>query len=156
MMERLGMLLAVKGYILRSGAAYGSDAAFEKGCDQRDGKKEIFLPWLDYNKHVDTGFYPGPLHFDMAKTLHPIWNDLPPGVQKLHARNVGQILGSNLKEPVDFVVCWTRDGCEKEENRTSITGGTGTAIALASRRGIPVFNLRNTGRYDDILAFIKE
>jgi len=32
-MEKLGIVLAKKGFILRSGGADGADKAFEKGCD---------------------------------------------------------------------------------------------------------------------------
>ena len=61
--------------------------------------------------------------------------------QALMARNVHQILGSDLRSPVDFVACWTPDGCESEGERSRTTGGTGQAIALADRWGIPIYNL---------------
>lgn len=48
-LEEIGRLLAVNGFTLRSGAARGADSAFEKGCDSRQGKKEIFLPCVGFN-----------------------------------------------------------------------------------------------------------
>lgn len=136
--------LAQAGFVLRSGAADGADAAFEAGCDAVAGLKEIWLPWRGFNGHADTGFYPSAAHAERAATVHPAWPRLGQGPQKLHARNVGQVLGAQLEEPVAFVVCWTKDGCETEQSRTRDTGGTGTAIVLAHRAGIPVFNLANT------------
>jgi hypothetical protein len=68
---------------------------------------------------------------------------MPESVQgkSLMARNSHQVLGADLRSPVDFVVCWTPDSCESETTRAPITGGTGQAIALADRWGIPVVNL---------------
>ena len=54
-----------------------------------------------------------------------------------------QILGLELDCPTEFVVCWTPDGCESHLKRTSKTGGTGLAISLASKLGIPIYNLYN-------------
>lgn len=142
-MRKVAKRLAELDFVLRSGAADGADAAFEAGCDDQGGAKEIWLPWAGFNGHADTGFYPGPQHFALASTLHPAWAKLGQGPRNLHARNVGQVVGSTLAEPVSFVLCWTADGCESEATRSRHTGGTGTAISLASQKGIPVLNLRN-------------
>lgn len=141
-MSRMAGRLAELGFVLRSGGANGADMAFEDGCDASNGKKEVWLPWRGFNGHADTVFQPKAHHFEKAATLHPAWERLGPGPRKLHARNVGQILGMELNRPVSFVVCWTPDGCETEAERGLETGGTGTAISLAARCGIPVFNLR--------------
>ena len=44
----IGNYLASEGYTLRSGHAPGADQAFEEGCDQVNGKKEIYLPWPNF------------------------------------------------------------------------------------------------------------
>ena len=49
------------------------------------------------------------------------------------ARNCHQVLGQDLKTPVDFIVCWTKDGGE--------SGGTGQALRIARDLNIPVYNL---------------
>lgn len=67
-----------------------------------------------------------------------------------------QILGRDLSDPVDFVVCWTPDGCESEKERSRASGGTGQAIALASRLGIPVFNLARDAALQRIGAWIEK
>ena len=144
LMRRLARRLAQLGFVLRSGAADGADAAFEAGCDQVQGPKEIWLPWKGFNGHADTGCgYPSAAHEAMAAQVHPAWARLSQGPRKLHSRNVGQCLGADLATPVAFVLAWTQDGCESEATRTRATGGTGMAIAIASRQGIPVINLKN-------------
>jgi len=153
-MKEVAKRLAKRGFLLRSGAADGADAAFELGCDQVNGAKEIWLPWHGFNDHVDTGFYPTREHEAIAASLHPVWGRLGPGPKKLHARNIGQVLGMTLDVPVSFVACWTPDGCESHQTRGRDTGGTGMAISIASTRGIPVFNLFNDGARERLAEFV--
>jgi len=134
--------------ILRSGAAPGADEAFENGCNSPNvGEKEIFLPWKNFNKHPSTLFEIHPSAFTLAEGIHPHFKYMKRPSKLLIARNMHQVLGKNLNTPVEFVICWTKDGCESHETYTpSKTGGTGSAIALASKVGIPVYNLFNPDR----------
>ena len=153
-MRKVAHRLSVRGFVLRSGAADGADSAFEAGCLESNGPAEIWLPWPGFNGHENTGFLPSPEHFTEAEKLHPAWSRLSRGPRALHARNVGQVLGRDLKTPVAFVLAWTPDGCETEATRSKDTGGTATAIVLASRLGIPVFNLANEDAKDRLSEFV--
>lgn len=135
--ERVAARLEELGYTLRSGGADGADSAFEAGCS----KKQIFLPWPGFNgrKSEFQGVTGEALL--LASVLHPKFGRLSESAQKLMARNGFQVLGPDLRTPSDFVVCWTPDGVETEAERSYKTGGTGQAIALADRWGIPVFNM---------------
>ncbi|WP_205815275.1 hypothetical protein [Burkholderia sp. Ac-20345] len=148
-MTAIARRLSALGYILRSGAADRADAAFEAGCDAVGGAKEIWLPWPGFNGHSsDHAQFPTPRHSEIAATVHPAWSRLKEGDRRLHSRNVGEFLGPNLDRPARFVLCWTPDGCESEAARSPETGGTATAIVMASRHRVPVFNLANDGAYD--------
>jgi hypothetical protein len=153
-LRRLSMHLAECGYHLRSGGADGADTACEIGAYCSNGGVELWLPWPKF-KNREVGFYPDIQHIAIASTLHPIWDKLPKYIRYLHARNVGQILGRDCESPVEFVLCWTADGCESEATRTKHTGGTGTAITLASRRKIPIFNIYNEDAVDRLEVFLK-
>lgn len=155
-MARLAARLAARGFILRSGAADGADAAFERGCVEAGGRAEIWLPWKGFNKHADTGLYPTDFHFEQAGQNHPNWAALRHSVRCLHARNVGQVIGMDGSELSSFVVCWTPDGCESKAERSAKTGGTGQAIALASRYDVPVFNLAKEGSRERLNAKVLE
>jgi hypothetical protein len=48
--QDIAEILAEKDYVLRSCVAYGADSAFEIGCDRKQGKKEIYLPWDNFGK----------------------------------------------------------------------------------------------------------
>ncbi len=150
-MARIAARLALRGYTLRSGGADGADTAFEEGAGTA---KEVFLPWPGFNGRDSPYPTPSANAYRVASALHPAWARLEAGPQALHARNSHQILGAELGTPVDFVVCWTPDGCESEKTRSTKTGGTGQAIALADRWGIPVFNLAGAGALDRIGAFL--
>lgn len=145
---------AKRGWILRSGAAEGADLMFEMGCDDANGKKEIFLPWPKFNGHVSPFISPSDGAMKIAQEIHPAWQFLRLPARKLCARNMHQIMGPHLREPVLCVVCWTPDGCETIEDYCQKTGGTGTAIALASLNNIPVFNLFHADRYIDAIEFL--
>lgn len=152
-MTQAAKRLAGMGYTLRSGAAPGADSAFEAGAGT---KKEIFLPWRGFNGSTSRFVEPTREAVEVAACLHPAWDKLSPSVRKLMARNSHQILGVDLGTPVDFVVCWTDCGAESEAERTQATGGTGQAIALASRWGIPVFNFAKPDAGERLKNFVQE
>lgn len=152
-MTELASLLAVSEYTLRSGGADGADAAFEAGAG---AKTEIFLPWAGFNGHRSPRHYISEAAFAEARKVHPVWGNLTPKVRALHARNTYQVLGQDLDDPSDFLVCWTPDGCEKEAARISLTGGTGTAIVLARRHNIRVFNLFHPGSRRRLTGYLLE
>lgn len=153
-MEQLAVWMANVGYVLRSGGADGADWAFEHGCADAGGEMEIYLPWKGFNHNTSSLYTQHPDTYKIAAELHLAWNYLSAPARTLMARNVHQILGSDLQTPVEFVVCYTPDGCTSIERYTSKTGGTGLAIALASVNNIPVFNLRNTNAIHQLVDFV--
>lgn len=155
-MEVIAMDLCDSGWTLRSGGAAGADSAFERGCDTVKGKKEIYLPWNNFNSNPSPLFKPPMEAYYLALEHHPYpkWLEQSKHVSKLMARNSQQILGQDLLIPTQLVVCWTQDGAETET--TTATGGTGQAIRIAIAYDIPVFNLKNSGAVERLLEFIAE
>ncbi len=150
-MENLAYHLSKRGWLLRSGGAPGADKAFEAGCDKAAGLKEIFIPWKGFEGRT-AGIIKGDdvKARDVAKQSHPAWDKLSQGVQRLMARNSCQVLGSDCKDPVDFVICW----CPEDHNGVP-QGGTSQAIRIANRYGIPVFNLWREGEYERLIKHVK-
>ena len=148
MMTALATVFAEQGIILRSGGAPGADLAFENGYVNHTHLCEIFIPWKGFNGSTSQLYEVDPHAFKIAAAFHPAWSRLSPAVRNLMARNVHQVLGTDLFSPVDFVLCYTPDGCDSAQSRSKETGGTGMAIAIASTHNIPVFNLQKP----DILA----
>lgn len=142
--EKIGKLFGIKGWVLRSGGAIGADAAFERGCNKVNGLKEIFVP--EFNPRIPHGIIP-----NKTKQLYKIANEaFEPRIgrelntckkytQNLMMRNVCQILGLDLNNPSNFVICWTEGGTGK--------GGTGQAIETAKNYNVPIFDC---GKYDKI------
>ncbi len=139
--RQLSIDLSSRGYTLRTGGADGCDIVFEIGSLSAGHPIELWLPWPKFKKREDGGHFPTSVHESIARTLHPIFDKLPNYAKYLHSRNVGQVLGTDCDTPSEFLVCWTGDGAETEGECTSKTGGTATAIKLAARNLIPVFNL---------------
>jgi len=119
-MQSIARSFDARGFLLRSGGAGGGDTAFQTGLLNGD-HCEIWRP-----EHSTPDAY------DLAAKYHPAWEKCSAIAQALHARNGLIMLGRNLNDPVDFVVCWTPGG--------AITGGTGQALRIAEAYQIPVFN----------------
>lgn len=134
-MEGTAAMLAQRGLTLRSGGAQGADMAFEYGCHQANGKKEIFLPWKRFNGNASPLVSPPKEADELAALCHPNWKACDRIARRFHARNCQQVLGEHLDDPVDFVLFWAR------ERDGVVQGGTATAIYLARNQRIPTFNL---------------
>lgn len=164
---------------LYSGNANGSDFACQSGMHyaikDSQGKLKIsnnivWLPKPSFNYgevetlealYINSKKLPNyKKAVELAKQLHPIGNKLSGFALEAHARNTFQVLGYEHNEPVDFVLCYTHDGAEHCESIlgdhpiTKDTGGTATAIRLASLNGIPVFNIKNPGAIKRLHQFL--
>lgn len=145
MFIHIGMILAERKYILRSGGAEGADIAFEQGCDLAYGDKEIYIPWKNFNGSDSNLIGACNKAISLASTIHSAWDKCSTWAKVLHGRNCYQILGKSLDKPVDFVICWTHQGL--------LQGGTSTAIKLANKHNIKVYNF---GKRSVIKDFEKE
>jgi len=155
-MREIGAAFARAGATLRSGGAGGADEAFEFGARYGGGLSELYLPWLGYND-CTSGIVRSAIDAEaLARSVHPAWERLGPAAKRLHTRNVHVVLGLDLKSPSSFLICWTLDGCEGKATRTSRTGGTATAILIAERFRVPVFNLAVTTAEQRLAKLVSE
>jgi hypothetical protein len=152
----LAAQLEAQGWKLRSGGADGADSAFDAGV-QSAANKEIFVPWTGFNQV--NGLRPAQALWLEAAAIvadvHPAWKRLKPAERSLHTRNAFQVLGADLRSPSVFVVCWTSDGAEAEEQTSKETGGTRTAIVIASRSAIPIVNFGRPNALDRLSAVLQ-
>lgn len=151
--------LPLTDYTVRSGGADGCDNAFESTTKNI----EIYIPWASFNKNIITQAHNTislgniasekvEIAKDLVADIHPSFKFLSRGAQLLHTRNVFQILGRSLNESEksDAVICWTPDGANTYDKCSRHTGGTGTAIKLASILKIPVYNICNEKDLDSV------
>lgn len=143
-MKTFAIFLGGKAAILRSGGADGADTAFENGCLFVNGKKEIYLPWKNFNNNKSKFYNISNEAIKIAKEFHPAWNKLSDGAKKLHSRNVYQVLGYNLNTPTDFVICWS-DG----------KGGTEQALRIARHYRIKIYNLFYEDDFYNLKCYLK-
>lgn len=157
-MSYAARVLYREGYILRSGRAPGADQAFESGVSVISEKyaenvAEIYLPWKTFEKDFSSWIKPVRFEpqfeaYEIAEKYHPSWKFLSQGAKKLHARNVHQIYGSDVTNPVysEFVICWT------EGKRHG--GGTGQALRIAADLEIQIFDLAGEEDIEEVLEKI--
>lgn len=148
-MQYIAGKLYERWYTLRSGGARGADEAFASGVKEfASGKTtnnyKIYLPWDGFNDHHHN---PSKGYFDCSRAstwdealelvnkYHPAPEKLGDFARKLMARNAYQVLSTTLKDPVDFVICWTKGG--------KLVGGTAQAMKIAIDFGVPIYNLAN-------------
>lgn len=142
-------------FVLRSGGATGSDTAFQIGAG---ANTEIYLPWNGFNGMSDSSG-----EFVNAKSLynydkatyiasmhHPAWEKLSQGAKALHTRNVYQVLGFNLDNPSQVLICWA-----EPTGIRSVKGGTSTAVSIAHQYGVPVYNLFFQSDLNDLKKIIR-
>lgn len=139
------------GAICRSGGAEGPD----EWCETSSTDVERYLPFAKfrideikqtpYIRTIKTWELPKAIQekaMQMAIEVAPHLKFARYGARIMHGRNPFQIFGEHLNDPVDFVLCWTKHG--------KIEGGTATAINIALKNNIPVFNL---GSGDGLIRF---
>jgi len=156
------------GFTLRSGHADGADKAFEKGSN----RKEVYVPWSTFNGFSgDFVDFDNDLkkftakEFDKYRKGEAEWTRIKEPVQKIMMRNVKQIIGEDINNPIpsDFVVCWA----ETDEEGNPV-GGTGFAVHIAKKFDIPILNINNPDdlktlhilltclKYDHMIKFIRQ
>lgn len=152
-MTRVARHLATRAFTLQSGGAVGADRAFERGADEQ---KTIFYgnarhQGVNGYENVPTGnghvlIEDGPLaeraaayvRYGLNDNQH--WRNIErkPFTRNLMRRNAFQVLGADLRTPVDLVICYAPyDGDPVLDAR----GGTRAAVLLANRLEIPIYNL---------------
>lgn len=140
-MTELSRQMAAAGFHLSSGGAKGADTAFAAGTPAE--QRTIWLPRPGFEGLRGPDCHTLPPDrlqecLKIAERLHPAWHRCDDFARRAHARNVAILLGPDLDNPVDAVVCWTENG--------KIQGGTGLGLLIAREWKIPVLNLATLSR----------
>lgn len=143
-MTEIAKELESRGYTLNTGITFGgkkegADKAFSDGAT----KKNLFSPEKQGSRKKEQA---------IAKEIHPKPEALSEGGLKLMARNTNQIFGDDLDTPVDFVLFYAK---EDISNPLRPQGGTGQAVEIARRKGIPTINMADTNWRNQLEDAIK-
>ena len=87
----------------------------------------------------------GEKEMSVMEEIHPAPDRLQTGGKKLMARNTNQVFGEKLDTPVDFVLFYA-----KESKGIRPEGGTGQAVEMARRKGIPTINMADKDWRDQL------
>lgn len=153
-MTKVAKRMAELGWTLRTGGAIGADQAFLDGALEAGGKVELFLPWTMFQDHHKKGYsknislidYPSTEARDELRKHvdERHFRNLQKGSgMALHSRNVHQVMGYNLAELSDLVLCWTPLAGPWP------TGGTATAIKIGRYYKVPTYNLFERGMKEE-------
>lgn len=150
LMKLIGKKCCDLGLRLRSGNAEGADTAFYEGVLLSQRFKEIgcsiYLPtgrFRGYTHSPENGFFDSTLFqdsyskaFELARQARGGFNGLSEFAIALQVRSVFQVLGSSLRKPSLFLICWA-----PPSGGNKVVGGTNTAVQIAHSYKIPVYNL---------------
>lgn len=137
---------AARGYGIRTGDADKADEATREAAKAAGAPLRVYAvskqaceDTLCFNRRP-------PLvqreALDLVMELHPSGKWLKPFHRLLHARNALQVRGDALDEPAERVVLWaSRSEFDDEGRLKNVAGGTGQAVRVAYKFGIPSFNL---------------
>lgn len=128
--------LEIKGYTVNTGDAKGADQIFRVNTK----KKNVFVAKdaTDQTRIIAKEIHPAPEAIDKMEKSDYVWG--------LMARNTNQVFGRDLNTPVDFVLFWA----EETKDPLRPKGGTGQAVEMARRKGIPTINLANPNWRDQL------
>lgn len=148
---RIARINAVNNMVMRSGSADGADMAGEVGALSVGGEIEAYIPWKHFNKVPDDSNHIVATNLpnfkqarELAKDIHPAWENCSKSSKLLHSRNIYQILGQDLMTPSEFVILYAKP----EGN--GVAGGTNTAYRLAKRFDIPCYNIYNEETFNEL------
>jgi len=145
-MARIGRTFTDRGWRLSSGDAIGADYAFYVGARLSPGFDQaiprIYLSRNGYGgrrEETARGFI-NAQRFDTYAQARKIAEDARGGFYnlsefgiELHTRNVFQIMGHSLTDPVSAVYFYAKP---RPKNPEKVQGGTSTAIEIAKHCGI--------------------
>lgn len=137
LMTDIGVVLCQQGFTLRTGCAGGADEAFRSRVPS--SKREVYVP-----ADAEIALARGEAK-ELAREARGSFKGLNEDGILLHTRNAFQVLGITLTIPSEFLIFYaepdpTREGVFK--------GGTNTAVQIAKRFDIPVFNLYEQKVFD--------
>ena len=169
LMKDIAYRMTTKGYVLRSGAAKGSDTAFETGC-KLNGKYfyeswagHIYLPTDKFRGRdhlIPEGncryFANGNFHSKKAADLLEstsvcdFIHKTKARTYNFFTRNVYQVLGLGLDKSSKTVIYYA-----PEDEEGNCLGGTRIAVNLAEHYGIPTYNLLHEDRREKIKEILE-
>ena len=163
-MRACARALGGEGWTLRSGAARGADRAFEEGCDEVGGAKEIYVPWNGFGGRNGEGPQRmvgergvkvaeakarAKLEAIAERYWDPVkcpWRRLRSTTRQLMTRNVCQVLGEGGDTPAQAVLYWTP---LPEE------GGTTQALRIARGHGVACLRIEADTSVAEIVGRVR-
>jgi hypothetical protein len=155
LMTQMAEALAAAGVILRSGHTPGAMMAFEAGVSD-SSLQDIYLPYEGYGDPVtDDGHHKVINQGDIeeakriAAKSHPRWDSYSDLQKTFLIRNAFIVLGSDLRTPAEFMICYSED--------TALGDETSHAITIATKvANMAVFNLAVEGDFERLMAYMEQ
>lgn len=151
--------LSSKGYTFRHNGD-DKDVIQNKIISIDNIKFESFLPWKKFNQNISEPkqAYATLQGYELANTLHKKFLQLPPAIRAILANTMNTLLGSDVTDPVDFILAYTEDGLETYTTKGldfTKCGNLNFILKAAAQANIPAFNLKNTNALENLKEFLQ-
>lgn len=145
--------LEAKGFTGRvTGDNEGPNFAVENAL----GKKELILPFRDFNQRESQFTWTIESAKLIAKKFSPTYDSLSKGVQSFLNRNARLVMGDKMRSPVVLLLCWSEDGAETKSEVGMRTGFVSHPVSIAIAAGRPVFNFGKPETFERVKAFVNQ
>lgn len=148
--KELARWLESQGFTIR----VGGDGPFEEAAEMAVNKKELLLPWKDFNNKTSNTTFSIERAHHIAKLFHSAYENMKKGIQGILAKNARLLMGQKMMSPATLLVTWTPDGVEDGRNVTVQSGFSGHSVKIASAARVPVFNLAKPDAESRIRNFV--
>lgn len=156
-LEEVFQRLALFSINLRTSGTLGIESialdAYKKALDEGiiiPDRIQVFQPWRDYSNiipYAQCYTTVGIGNFDVASNLirsvHPYWSSASKQTKLQHAKNALIVFGRKLTSPLDALIIYS-----PVDSNGNIHGNITSAVELANKRNIPVFNLGDKSKID--------
>lgn len=134
----------------------GGDGPVEEAAEAAVNKKELLLPWKDFNGKTSPTTFSIERAHHIAKQFHPAYENMKKGIHGILAKNARLIMGNKMMSPATLLITWTPDGAENGRSVNVGTGFSGHAIKIATAARVPVFNLQRPDAESRIRNFVTD
>lgn len=156
----LGLIknLAGRGFILRY--QFNNTIDFYKTVTDIEGLSvEAYRPWKKMAPDLASvaKTFADKQAYEAACYYAPKFSSFPPGVRCIRANAVYALLGKEIKNPSNFILCWTECGSEAITKDTDFKkiGNAGVFFTMGKDLNIPIYNIKNKDSVQKLAEYLK-
>lgn len=158
-MLKLLKVLASKNFVMRY--MFDNNVSFLKTMADVEGlTKEAYLPWKKMAPDLASKAltFARRKAYEAASYYSPKFNTFPPAIRCIRSMAIHSLLGKDVNNPSNFLLCWSECGTEVMTRDTDFKklGNNGNFLTPCKDLNIPVYNIAKEESLKSLIEYIKE